>query len=441
MNLIFARASLGLLILLAMPARLVQAQSPKAARYTVIDLGTLGGANSFAYSINDSGIVAGGANTAGQNDFVAQTAFIWYGGQPIDLGTLGGSACPDCSSEGAAVSANRTAALLSETAMPDPNGEDFCEFNVNRPSRRNHQCLAAVWRDGALSALPTLSGGNNAEAFFVNNHGEAVGVSEIGTPDAACATPFQVRRFEAAKWSASGQITALPPLQGDTVSFAFTNNDVGQAVGMSGLCSNVILPPFVPGGPSAPHAVLWDTNGTPRDLGNPQGGAGDNVAVGINNHGEITTNSVMSDGTIHAFLWATGVLNDLGTYPSDAFITVAPCCNNINDRGQIVGFSIDSSFNQRALLWDAPDQAPVDLNSLIPVDSPWYLISPGGITQAGEIAATAVNLNTFELHAVVALPITGIGPVARGATKPPALPDNIRKFLQSRLHNSSQKSN
>jgi len=45
----FVHGSFGLLILLAMPAGLVQAQAHKNARYSVTDIGTLGGANSFSY--------------------------------------------------------------------------------------------------------------------------------------------------------------------------------------------------------------------------------------------------------------------------------------------------------------------------------------------------------------------------------------------------------
>ena len=112
-----------------------------------------------------------------------------------------------------------------------------------------------------------------------------------------------------------------------------------------------------------------------------------------------------------------GLGADLGTYPAAAFITVAPCCNN-----------------QHALLWEEAGNAPVDLNSLLPVDSPWYIVSAAGITNAGEIAATAVNLNTFEVHAVLVSPITGVGPAARGAIRAPALPESVKRTLQQHMH-------
>ena len=94
--------------------------------------------------------------------------------------------------------------------------------------------------------------------------------------------------------------------------------------------------------------------------------------------------------------------------------------------------SVDSSFNQRALLWQSKDQAPVDLNTLVPADSPWYLLIPSGISDSGEIAVTAVNVNTLELHAVVLTRIEG-GRAARGDMKPPKLPLSVLKLLQNSL--------
>jgi probable HAF family extracellular repeat protein len=408
------RTAFGLLIFLSATEQLlVHAQGGKNARYTVTDVGSLGGSYSFAYAINDAGLVAGGAATASQTDFISQTAFLWYGGEPINLGTLGGSACPGCTSEGAAASPAGAVAVISETASPDVNGEDFCGFGTFR------QCLAAIWKNGTLRALPTLAGGSNSQVYQMNSRGVMIGFSEIGTPDPDCAVPAQLHRFEATRWASDGTPKALSLLQGDTVSFALSINDTGQAVGGSGLCSNVTLPPI--NAPHAPHAVVWNADGSPTDLGTPPDGAGDNVAIGINNQGAVVVNSLMSDGTVHAFRWSSTspALQDLGTYPAGAPVTFIPCCNNINDRGQIAGASIDITGNLRAVLWE--NNVPVDLNSLVPADSPWYLLFPAGINNAGEIAVTAVNLVTFDVHGVVLSPMPGTGRAARGATKPPAL--------------------
>jgi len=65
------RTSLDVMTLLAMSSGLVQAQGGRPASYTVTDIGTLGGVNSFAYAINSSGMVAGGANTPGRNSLFA----------------------------------------------------------------------------------------------------------------------------------------------------------------------------------------------------------------------------------------------------------------------------------------------------------------------------------------------------------------------------------
>jgi probable HAF family extracellular repeat protein len=376
--------------------RVVSARGGPASPYRIIDLGTLGGTYSFAYAINDAGVIAGGAATPAQTDFLSQTAFISDGERPLNLGTVGGSACPDCSSEAAAVSASGRVAVLSETAAADANGEDFCDFGTHR------QCVAAVWRNGVFRVLPMLPGGHNSQVLFANNAGEMVGTSETGQADIGCVMPFQQFRYQAVKWNRNGQPTPLAPLPGDTVSFAFSMNDRGQVVGSSGLCSNVVLPP----NPQlyAPHAVLWDVDGTPIDLGVPAGASGLNITpTGINNRGDIVLNSQMTDGTIRAFVWTrSGGLRDLGTYPQDALLTLVPCCNVINDHGQVVGFSIDTGGTMRALLWQ--NGVAVDLNMLVPADSPWDVTSVGGINDAGEIAGVAVNRQTSEVHAVLLSP-------------------------------------
>src|ERR1700730_10687102 len=358
-------------------------------RYTVIDLGTLGGTYSFAYGVNNAGWVSGGAATPTQTDGVSQTAFLWSKQTGLhNLGTLGG---PSSLANG--LNASREAAIDSETSMMDPLNEDFCGFGTHR------QCLGAIWKNEAMTALPTLKGGHNAQAYWVNNHGEVVGFSENGTLDSTCSTPFQKLRFEPVIWGRDGEIQQLPLHKGDTVGFAWGINDNGQVVGSSGLCSNISLPPVNPVGQ---HAVLWDKDGSPTDLGNLGFPNGPNIATSVNNRGEVVGTSPSStDGNIHAFLWTkhTG-MQDLGTFPG-AVVTVAPCCHTINNSREVVGWSIDGiTGNQRALVWQ--DRVLLDLNTLIPAGSGWYLPSTSSINDAGEIVGWgSINGN---IHPFMAVP-------------------------------------
>ncbi len=87
-------------------------------QYAVTVLGTFGGANGSASSINETGVVAG---TADQTGDVSSEAAVWYGKRPLGLGTLGGLNSgvdwPNHNNFG-------LIAGISETARIDPLGEE-----------------------------------------------------------------------------------------------------------------------------------------------------------------------------------------------------------------------------------------------------------------------------------------------------------------------------
>ncbi len=413
-------ATLAAVVLLAL-SFCQPAFSQQPARYVVTDLGTLGGGYSFAYGLSDSGMVSGGAATSNQTDFVSQTGFVWKNGQLNSTGTLGGSACPGCSSEAGGPNAVGVSPLFSETATADPNGEDFCGFGTHR------QCLGAVWMTGTLKPLLPLPGGNNSQAYWMNGPGQAVGFSETGVVDPSCgSTPYQVLQYTAAIWNPNGTVRALSPLAGDTVSFAFGINDRGQAVGSSGNCVNTSLPPLYPNGA---HAVLWQPDGTAVNLGD-LGGHASNIATTINNLGVVVGNSLSTDGTLHPFMWTSGTgIKDLGAFPG-AILTVAGCCHTLNDNGEVVGFAIDASFNMTAFVLQ--NGTMTDMNTLLPQGSPWYLLQACSVNNSGQIIGAGII--NGEVHAFLASPVgSAAAPPARGATKAPAMPAAVRNAIQQKV--------
>jgi probable HAF family extracellular repeat protein len=90
-------------------------------------------------------------------------------------------------------------------------------------------------------------------------------------------------------------------------------------------------------------------------------------------------------------------MQDLGTLQGD----VNSLAIGINDAGDVVGASLDAMFNPRAFV--RQNGAMTDLNSLIPTNSPLYLLTACSINSSGQIIGIAVT-STGEVHGYVASP-------------------------------------
>jgi probable HAF family extracellular repeat protein len=406
--------------LLASLCAVSQAQS-KPPRYVVKDLGALPGSTfSQPGTLSNNGLIAGFSIASDGY----QHPVVWIEDQIIDLDWLGDGGL---NAQAFGINSFGRVSLQKESASYDPNGEDFCALGTHRV------CTAAVWQWGKFTNLPAL-GGNNSTVGNVNGFGQIAGLAETEVMDEACGSliPAQKLRFRAVIWGpAPREIRRRPPLRNDTVSEALWINDRGEAVGSSGLCGNTAIPPLAFG----PHAVMWDREGVPHDLGN-LGSVSLNAGLGINNREQVVgVSSLQNDSTpfykTHGFLWTRerGIA-DLGTLPGD----VASGALGINDEGEIVGISIDSSGDPRPVYWH--HGVPVDLNTQVPSDSTMYLVWAQAVNNLGEIAGWGVDKATGDIHTYLAIPYRypdGTIPSVNfggGVSTSAPNPEHIRRFLQ-----------
>jgi probable HAF family extracellular repeat protein len=348
-------------------------------RYTVTDLGP----TPFAFpGINNRGLVAGTALLA---DGVTLNAFLWQKGMRIDLGTLGGpnSAAFSRLNERGQVSGN------VETATPDPLGEDFCAYGTHLI------CLAFVWQNGTMTPLATLGGNNSWATGGANNRGQVAGFAENATPDPTCGVPslegkpviwtngtawelptlpgdpdgtvFAINErgqaagvssdcgasptiFHAVLWSEDGSVTDLGNLGGTLNNVAQDINNHGQVVGFSGL----------PGNTGAYHAFLWTARDGMRDLGASPSGTDlfASAAFGINDNGQVVGWACDQTPDCGGWIWQDGVMTDLtSTLPQGSPWNVI-AGTSINSRGEIAALG-DINGATHALLLTPCNEEPV----------------------------------------------------------------------------------
>jgi probable HAF family extracellular repeat protein len=294
----------------------------------------------------------------------------------------------------------------SETDVLDPNGEDICAFGTHLT------CRPFLWQDGHMSALPTL-GGNNGQASAINNRGQIAGFAENTTVDSTCPPPpFPPNRIALPVLWKKGKAQPLPTVGSDPDGDAFWINDHGQAVGYSGTCTAPLhavswendtatpLPDFGTGAiaqginnrgqivgtvgsadNTTQYGALWE-NGVLTNLGLLPGDFG-GLASGINNRGQVVGSNFDSNfNWSHGFIWQDGVMTDLNTlFPASSNLSVL-MANKINERGQISGM---------AKVLSGPDAGNIHA----------FLATPGNQSMGKSVAEVAPTLPKPNLPANV----------------------------------------
>jgi len=409
----FTFALASLIVALALPVQL----AAQHTRYKLIDMGTFGGPASYLTDpgngpgflvLNDAGVLVGRSDTSTFDptlgDFRAH-AFRWEKGVLNDLGTPAGAVF----SQANGINAVGWIAI------------DYSAGAIN-PLTGGPVFRGALWKDGQFLDLGTL-GGLETDALYVNNGRQVVGFSTIDTtPD-----PFSFlgATTHAFIWE-NGNMTDLGTLGGpDSFSGGgCVDERMNLVTGISFI--NSIPDPDLGGVPIS-HPFLW-RDGKMIDLGTLGGKFLDPVQC-ANNQGQVTGSTTLAgDSMIHAYLWDHGVMHDLGTLggdnshalwlnkagevvgdadlPSDnpdahhaflwrngAMIDLGTLGSTsqaiaINSNGQVVGRSRigdPSTELQHAFLWE--NGGPMlDLNTLIPPNSPLELYDGENINDRGEIA-------------------------------------------------------
>ncbi len=288
-------------------------------QYTINDLGTLGGATSFAYAINASGQVVGGSLTAAGSEH----AFLYSDGNMLDLGTLGGgsSVAYGINDSGLAVGDSDVGAVAHAFLYDGSRMDDLTPTSGFSSARAINSAgqvagsidnpqgtTAFISTNGSLLELGALPGDTWSRAYGINASGRVAGLSWNSNDPASAIHAF------ASGGGGIVNIDSASPF--DTFANAINANGdiVGEASGRAFLFGNSTL----------------------TDLGTLGGDVSD--AYGINAAGFVVGSSDTVDDSVDAFLYSNGSMVDLNTLIDASQGWHLEFATAINDAGQIVGY-------------------------------------------------------------------------------------------------------
>jgi probable HAF family extracellular repeat protein len=302
-------------------------------------------------------------------------AVRWKNGKIKNLGTLGGA-------HSSASSINNRGEIVGIAL--NTIADQFSMFDLLFGKTNGTQTRAFLWQGGAMHDLLTL-GGPDSWAAYINGRGDVVGWSYTSfAPNPDTAVPTQ----DPFLWTKHHGMKDLGGF-GGTFGYPTRLNNRGHVTGFSNLAGDLTFHPF-----------FWDGKKL-RDLRTFGGDTG--IAESLNDADEVVGVADFAGNLIHdAFLWKSGKMHDLGNLGKTSHAYW------INSKGQVVGASrINDAGDTRAFLWEN-GKPMVNLNDLIPPDSPLQLVLADQIDDRGEIAATGIPSGCGSLdscgHAYVLIP-------------------------------------
>jgi probable HAF family extracellular repeat protein len=329
------RLALSGLVLIAVACTSEQVSEPSAAepslavvgggRYTITDLGTLGGPTSRAFDLNGVGQVAGSSEILRSDGFLQSNPFVWKDGVMKDRHVRLQVPYP--------VLINRAGQIAGTKA----SGRYFQAFILDH---------------GVVTGLGVLRGywaGCCSRAAGINSMGQVVGTSDLNG-DSGTEHPFMWQNGQMTDLGFEGVGTDINDA-GQVVGYSYSdggfiwsNNSVRYISGFTPMAINekTQLAGYI-STPSGPHAALWENN-VVKDLGTLGGTR--SVAYGINDLGQVVGMSVNAAGKDRAFIWDGTSMINLGTLGGTASTAYA-----INRAGRIVGESRTASGVTHAALW------------------------------------------------------------------------------------------